>query len=71
MVLRTTIPPILKKKSKIMVFFFLELFISENTAVYQCKNGFAALESRFGFVCDHIEWLSELSLNDNSVANNV
>jgi site-specific DNA recombinase len=39
---------------------FSELFISENTLQYKCKNGFRALETKNFLVCDPTDWLSEL-----------
>jgi len=39
---------------------FSELFISENTLRYKCKNGFKALETKNFLVCDPTDWLSEL-----------
>lgn len=60
-----------RKKTEIMGIIFSELFFSENTLVYQCKNGFQALESRFRFVCAQTKWLSELIRIEPSIKSSI
>ena len=40
-----------REKEEITRVIFSELFVSENTFNFKCKNGFQALESRFNAVC--------------------
>lgn len=49
-----------RQKARFAGIVFSELLFSENSLVYQCKNGFKALESRFRFVCAQTDRLSEL-----------
>jgi hypothetical protein len=49
-----------EEKEAIIRVIFSELTLSRKTVNYKCKNGFAALASRFISVCDPIGWLSEL-----------
>jgi site-specific DNA recombinase len=39
------------EKAEIIHVIFSELFLSENTLTYKCRNGFKALQSRFDPVC--------------------
>ena len=48
------------EKEQIIKIIFSELFISENTLQYRCRNGFQALDNRYLLVCDPTDWLSEL-----------
>jgi site-specific DNA recombinase len=48
------------EKEDIMKIIFSELYVSDNTLRYKCKNGFRALENRSLLVCDPTAWLSEL-----------
>ena len=48
------------EKERVIKTIFSELFISENTLQYKCRNGFRALETRNFLVCDPTAWLSEL-----------
>jgi site-specific DNA recombinase len=55
------------KKERIAHTIFSELSISGNILIYQCKNGFKALQSRFNSSCGELAWLSEATINDNLV----
>lgn len=48
------------EKEKIYRCIFSELSLFNNNLRYQCKNGFAFLQSRFVSVCDQTDLLSEL-----------
>ncbi|MDR3413260.1 MAG: recombinase family protein [Formivibrio sp.] len=48
------------EKELVIKTIFSELYISENTLRYKCKNGFKALENRKLLVCIPTDWLSEL-----------
>ena len=48
-----------KHLQEIILKVFSELLISGNTLVYQCKNGFEALEKRFFLLGDPTLWTSE------------
>jgi hypothetical protein len=48
------------EKERVIKTIFSELYFSENTLQYKCKNGFRALENRKLLVCDPTAWLSEL-----------
>jgi site-specific DNA recombinase len=48
------------EKEQIIKLICSELYFSENTLQFKCKNGFRALENRNLLVCDPTGWLSEL-----------
>lgn len=51
------------EKERVIKTIFSELFISENTLQYKCRNGFRALEAKHFLVCDPTAWLSEAGRN--------
>ncbi len=60
-----------REKEQLARIIFSELSVSGNTLIYQCKNGFKALQNRFSPVCDHTEWLSEAVRNNNHIQDSI
>jgi hypothetical protein len=55
------------EKDKIAQIVFSELFYSDKTLKYKCKNGFEALESRFVSSCAQNDWLSEVPCHSDEI----
>ena len=59
------------EKEQIIKIIFSELYLSENTLQYKCKNGFRALENRNLLVCDPTAWLSEAGCNHKWIQDSI
>jgi site-specific DNA recombinase len=59
------------EKDKIIRYIFSELYLSEYTLKYKCKNGFEALENRFVSSCALKEWIYELPYHHEGIKTSI
>jgi DNA invertase Pin-like site-specific DNA recombinase len=59
------------EKDEIIRYIFSELYFSENSLRYKCKNGFEALEQRLASSCALKEWIYELPYHSSLIKSSI